>query len=586
MKQVLKNATKGAKKYIIGVLICSLISSFFTIYITKFISFAIDGVIMKKSVLPMYITNSFYSNEAKSQLVILAMYMLLFTIIISISNYIKSKFNTMFKLLMNKNLKEKLLEHTTYLEYADYIKYGKSQIIQRVSSDVNYVIDFVINKYNLIVDSIFIFIFSMYEIVNINVVASSTIGIIVLIISIMSVVYIKLTKPIVQKNIDLHEDLISRTMNAVYNPKAIKVFNREQKEIDDFNIVSENYRKNDTKLIDYLIFYELIGTGIRKFKDPIIFLVGGLLIINGKMNIGNLMILLTYSSNLLEYVVQLIYMINDVNEFLVPTNRINNFLQLDEEYKNEKIYPIDEISLEFKNVTININSITILENVSFKIEKGQTVYFVGNNGSGKSILLKTLLGFMNYDGDILLGGINIRKLNRATIRNYLGVVFQEPFIFSDTIRNNIDISHNFKDLEKIKNVAKICEIDEEISQLPNSYDELLGERGINLSGGQKQRISIARVLLQNKSIIAFDDVLSKVDNITKNKIIKNLRQSNKNMIAIYITQDLTKIPDSATVFFINNKKIVIDKQESLINNNENYYKLVDICKNVLGEINE
>ena len=586
MKQVLKIAIKGTKKYIIGILICSLISSFLMIYLTKFISFVVDGVIMQTSSLPAYITNSFYSDDIKAKLFILAIYMIIFVGIISLSNYIKSMFNTKFKLLMNKNLKERLLEHTTYLEYEDYIKYGKNQIIQRVSNDANYFVDFVTSKYNLIVDSIFILTFSMYNILNINAIVSSIISVIIIIIVIMSVVYLKVTKPIVKKNIDLHEDLISRTMNAVYNPKMIKIFNREQKEINDFNSISNEYRKNDTKLIDYLIYYELIGTGMRKFKDPAIFLIGGLLIINGKMNIGELMVLMTYSSNLLEYVVQLIYMVNDINHFLVPTDRISKFLRLEEESKNEKQYELNNISLEFKNVTISINSVKILEDVSFKIEEGQTVYLVGNNGSGKSILVKTLLGFLDYDGKILLGGVDIKELNRTTIRNYVGVVFQEPFIFSDTIKNNIDIFQNCKSLEEIKNIAKICEIDEEINKLPNKYDEILGERGINLSGGQKQRISIARTMLQKKSIMVFDDVLSKVDNITKNKITNNLRQNNKDMIAIYITQNLAKIPSNANVFFIDNKKVIIDKQENLINTNENYYKLIDICKNVVGEIDE
>lgn len=586
MKELFKIAIKGTKKYIIGILICSLISSFFMIQLTKFISYVIDGVIMQKSKLPQYITSSFYSENIRDKLIILAIYMLIFVGIISILNYMNSKFNTKFRLSMNKNLKSKLLEHMTYLEYGDYIKYGKHQILQRVSNDANYFVDFVTSKYNLIVESIFILIFSIYEILNINIIVSSVICVIIIAICIISIIYLKITKPIVKKNIDLHENIISRTMNAVYNPKMIKIFNREQKEIDEFNSISEEYRKNDIKLEDYLIYYELIGKGIRKFKDPVIFIIGGLLIINGKMNIGELMVLMTYSSNLLEYVVQLIYMVNNINHFLVPTDRISEFLKMKEENIEEKQYKLKNISLEFKEVTISINSIKILDNISFKIEKGQTIYLVGNNGSGKSILVKTLLGFIPYQGQILLGGIDIKRLNKSTIRNYIGVVFQESFIFSDTIKNNIDVLEKYKDLEEIKNITKICEIDNEILQFPNKYNEILGERGINLSGGQKQRISIARTLLQNKSVIIFDDVLSKIDNITKDKIKNNLKQYNKDMISIYITQDLSKIPNEETVFFIDNRKIIIDKQENLINKNENYYRLIEICKDIVGEINE
>lgn len=583
MKKIFRETMKKTEKYILGILICSLLSSFFTIYLTKYISFVIDGVIMQKNELPKYITTFFYNDNIYFKLTILAIFMLIIILIISISNYIKSIFNTKFRLKMNKNLKEEILEHTTYLEYNEYLSYGKNQILQRVSSDANNFVNFITNKYNLIVDSIFIFTFSMLEILNLNLTVSITITIIIFIMIIMSIIYFKLTKKIVKKNVDLHEILIQKIMNAVYQPKMIKIFNRQQQEIDDFNIVSDEYRNNDKKLIDYLIYYELIGTGIRKFKDPVIFLVGGLLIINGNMNIGQLMVLMTYSSNLLEYAVQLIYAVEGINEFLIPAKRINNFFTLKKENIKISGTNIKDVSIEFKNVTVQLDNTLILDNISFKIEKGKTVYLVGDNGSGKSLIVKILLGYIPYEGQILLGDKDIKNISNNTLRNILGVVFQEPFIFSDTIRNNIDIFNKYKDIEKIRKIANICEIDKEIKQFPKGYDEMIGERGITLSGGQRQRISIARVLLQDKSIMIFDDVLSKVDNETRTKITDNLRKINKNMIKIYITQDLTNIPNKATVFFIDNKRIICDTQENLKKQNKNYNKLINICNNIIGE---
>ena len=451
--------------------------------------------------------------------------------------------------------------------------------MQRIGSDSNSFIEFVSSKYNLILDSIFTLIFSIYEITNLNIIISISIMCIVFIIAIMSIIYFKLTKPIVNKNIELHEKLISTTMNAIYNPKMIKIFNREEKEIENFNKISEKYRKNDKKLIDYLIYYELIASGIRKLKNPIIFLICGLLIVNGKMNIGALVVLMSYSTNLLNYIVQIMYAIEGINEFLVPTNRINNFLKLYEEPKEQKKITLNEISLEFINVTIKINKTEIVSNISFKISKGQTIFLVGNNGAGKSMIIKVLLGFIPYEGTILLGGIDIQTLNKKTLRKCIGVVFQEPYIISDTVKNNIDMFDEF-DLNDVEEIAKLCQIHEEIEKFPDKYNELLGDRGTKLSGGQKQRISIARTLIQNNPIIIFDDVLSKIDNITKEKIVNNLKQFNKQKITIYITQELDKIPNDSMVFFLDNGKIVMGK---LINRNENYNKLISICNNMIGE---
>ena len=160
MKEVLKIATNRVKRYMLEILICSIISSFLMINLIKFISYLIDGVIMNTSTLPQYLQNSFYSNDIQSKLIVLTIYMIVFIIIISISNYIKSMFSTKLKLSMNKNLRIELLNHTTYLEYMDYINYEKNKILQRVSSDTNAFVDFFIDKYNLVVDSIFTLIFS------------------------------------------------------------------------------------------------------------------------------------------------------------------------------------------------------------------------------------------------------------------------------------------------------------------------------------------------------------------------------------------------------------------------------------------
>ena len=155
MKKVINTAINGAKRYMFGILICSLVTSFFAIHLTKYISYIIDGVIKQTMELPPYIKRSFFIDSTEGKLFVLVIYMILLVLIISIANYIKNIFNTKFRLTMNKNLKSELLNHATYLEYKEYIKYGKSQILQRIGSDSNSFIEFVSSKYNLILDSIF-----------------------------------------------------------------------------------------------------------------------------------------------------------------------------------------------------------------------------------------------------------------------------------------------------------------------------------------------------------------------------------------------------------------------------------------------
>ncbi|MCI8362679.1 MAG: ABC transporter ATP-binding protein [Clostridia bacterium] len=582
MKQLLKQMYKGVKKYIAGILICGIISSFFNVQLTKFVMYMIDGAVTNKAQIPEFVTMFFYQNEIYYKLLVLAIFMFGFIIIISLSNYIRNYYTTKMRLGINQNLKTLLLNHSTYLEYMEYAKQEKSQILQRISTDSNNILNFIMDKYNLLVDSVFILFFSMIEIFKLNILVSAVISTIITIIVVMSIWYFKKTKQIVRKNVTLHETLIEKTLNAIYYPKMIKLFNREEKEIKDFDNVNEEYLKNDKKLVDYLIYYELIGSGVRNLKDPAIILIGGIFFALGKMNIGALIVLITYSNNILEYILQLIYAVEGINDFLVPLERIRKYLELKEEKQDNNCEEIKETKLEFKDVSITIQNKKILSHTSFTLEKGQSIYLVGDNGSGKSIIIKVLLGFIPYEGTILIGGENLKNLSLSTIRDYIGVVFQEPFIFSDTVRNNIDIQGKYS-LKKVKEISKMCEILGEIENLQDGYQTILGERGIDLSGGQKQRISIARTLIQDKKIIIFDDVLSKLDNVTKEKIKEHMEQNYNHQIKIYITQDIRRIPEEAIVFFKQKDSIVISKQKELKEKNDEYKKILQMYNNMIGE---
>ncbi len=573
-------------KVILMIVISSAIICFFNVVMAKFIIYVVDGIVMNSIDLPNYLTIFFYNDNKLSKIIVAAIFMIIMALIIAIFNYIRSKYNTKLRLGMNINIKKLLLEHTTFLDYKEYIKYDNSQILQRVGSDSSNYISYINDKLNLILNTIFYTFFSLNVIIELNFKVCLILSIIILIIVLMSIWYCISTKNIVNKKVSLSEGLIKKTMNSIYNPKMIKMTNNQYNEINNFNINSEEYLKYDIKEIDYLIYYELIASGIKNLSTPIIYLVCGIMIINGEMQIGGLMAILTYSTTMLNYFQNILYAVEGINSFLVPSRRIKEFLGLNEEKlicKN-KITP-DYKKIQFKNVSVKFDNQTVLQNLNFVINKGEDIYLVGSNGSGKSILTKLLLGFIPYEGNILIDNIELRDLHKAKLRENIGLCFQTPYIFSDTIKNNIDCYEN-QNIDKIKNVCKICELDKEIQALANNYDELLGERGINLSGGQKQRINIARLLIQNKKVLIFDDVLSKLDNNTKNKIVENLNEKFPNNINIFITHDLLRIPRNSRVLFINNKTIIDSTNIKLEKENIDYKRMINICKNDVGGLYE
>lgn len=584
--KLFKSTIKNLHKEILMIVISSGIISFLNVIIAKFIVYIVDGIVMKNIELPSYLTMFFYSDDTLSKIIIVAILMIIMAFIISIFNYIRSKYNTMLRLSMNKNIKNLLLKHTTYLEYNKYVGYENSQILQRVSSDSSNYISYINDKLNLFFNTIFYTFFSLNVIIELNFKVCLILSIIILIVIIMSVWYCIKTKSIVNKKVTLSEGLIKKTMNSTYNPKIIKMTNNQKNEIKKFNNNSDEYLKYDIKEIDYLIYYELIASGIKALSVPIIYLFCGIMIINGHMKVGGLMAILTYSTTMLNYFQNVIYAVEGINSFLVPAQRIKEFLNLDEEDLICKdIVASDYKKIEFRNVSVKFENQVVFEKLNFTIKKGENVYLVGSNGSGKSIITKLLLGFIEYEGDIFIDDIDLKDLNKTKLRENIGLCFQTPYIFSDTIKNNIDCFEN-KKIEEIKKICKICELDQEIEKNPNKYDELLGERGINLSGGQKQRINIARLLIQNKKVLIFDDVLSKLDNNTKNKIVENLNESFPDNINIFITHDLLRIPKGSRVLFIDDKTVIDSTNTKLQKDNENYKKLIDICENVVGGLYE
>ena len=477
--KLFKATIENLYKVILMIIISSAIICFFNVVMAKFIIYVVDGIVMSNVNLPNYLTTFFYNDSKLSKIIVAAIFMVIMAFIISIFNYIRSKYNTKLRLGMNNNIKNLLLRHTTYLDYNSYIGYENSQILQRIASDSSNYISYINDKLNLILNTIFYTFFSLNVIIELNFKVCLILSIIILIIILMSVWYCINTKNIVDKKVTLSEGLIKKTMNSIYNPKMIKMTNNQNNEIHRFNINSEEYLKYDIKEIDYLIYYELIASGIKSLSTPIIYLVCGIMIINDNMQIGGLMAILTYSTTMLSYFQNVIYAVEGINDFLVPARRIKEFLNLNEEdliCKN--IVTPDYKKIEFKNVNIKFDNQIVLEDINFAINEGENIYLVGSNGSGKSVLTKLLLGFISYEGSILIDDVELRDLHKTKLRENIGLCFQTPYIFSDTIKNNIDCYEN-KNIDKIKDICKIWELDKEIQEFANNYNELLAERGIN-----------------------------------------------------------------------------------------------------------
>ena len=585
MKKSFFNRTlKGTKGFIILILILSAIYSKLIVYIPMFIQYALDGVIMEdENVIPNIIRNLFYTDDKISKIIVLALVLIMLNILIFIVNYIKSKINTKFNLRINRNVKELILEHIPKIEYMQFSNIDKSNVIQRVNNDATTYSEFFNSQINLFFDTIFIIIFAVAQTLKLNSTVGLFIAIICVLILILSIWYFKSSKQLVEDIVESNREVINKSTIEIEESKMLKIFNRRDKEIDDFKKMNSEYKKKEIKLEKKKVIYGIGTHTLRNFKEPFILLWGGILVVQGKMTLATISILLSYATKIFAYLHESVDKLKSVNEFIVAYKKLSKLMKLDEDIEKNQDVKLDG-DITFKNVTIKLNDNTILENLNFIINKNENVAIIGDNGSGKTVISKTLIGFYDYTGDIYIGKNNIKNVSKKSLRDYIGVVLQDTYLFTDTIENNINITNKFIKAKDVINACKLADIYEDIKCFNETIDYMIGKGGNNISGGQKQRLAIARTLIKQTSFIVFDDSLSKLDTKTKMNILNNI--INLKIGAIIISHDVEIVKKCDKVLFINNKTIEVGKHEELMNSNKVYKEIIEVSQNKILEDEE
>lgn len=476
MKNSFFNRTlKGTKIYIIITLILSAISSKLVVYVPMFIQYALDGVIMEQeSVIPKYIRNLFYSSDKISNIVILTIILILVNILIFIVNYTKSKINTKFNLRINRNVKEIVLEHMPKLEYMEFSSIDKANVIQRVNNDAATYSEFFNSQINLFFDTIFIVIFAVAQTLKLNTTVGLFIALTCLVIVILSIWYFKKSKPLVESIVEMNKEVINKTTISTQESKMLKIFNRRNIEIQDFKKMNSEYKAKEIKLAKLKVWYGIGTHSLRNFKEPFILLWGGILVVQGKLTLATISILLTYATKILGYVYKTVDKLKLINEFFIAYKKLSNLMKYKEDIeKNPNIILSGDIV--FKNVTIKINENTILENLNFTIKQGENIAIIGDNGSGKTIIAKTLIGFYEYAGEIYIGKYNIKEVSKKSLRNYIGMVLQDTYLFTDTIKNNINITQKAVTNKKIIEVCKLADVYDDIKCFDGNIEYMIGK---------------------------------------------------------------------------------------------------------------
>lgn len=374
-------------------------------------------------------------------------------------------------------------------------------------------------------------------------------------------------------------EINSAVESSISGARTTKIFTNEDYEFSKFEKSNQNFF--DAKRLYYKAMAGMHSKMefVTHILSVIILAVGGFYIMKGKMTLGDLVAANMFVAAFLQPIRRLANFVEQFSTGMAGFMRFSEMMQIHEEMpeKTDAVELSEKIeSVDFENVSFDYSeNFPVLKNISFEVKKGQTVAFVGPSGGGKTTLCNLLARFYEVkDGSIKINGIDIRDYKLKSLRSQIGFVQQDVFMFAGTIRENIAYGRPDATEAEIIEAAKEAEIYDDIMNMQNGFDSVIGERGIKLSGGQKQRISIARVFLKNPPVLVLDEATSALDSITEQKIQSAFDRLCSGRTAFVIAHRLSTIKNADKIAVLENHKIVESgTHEQLLSKKGEYFNL-------------
>lgn len=355
--------------------------------------------------------------------------------------------------------------------------------------------------------------------------------------------------------------------------KAYSLENQYQNQLIDLSEESKTKSLHLAKANSMFgpLMLALIGT-----SNLVVIYFGGMMYINGNIqSIGTIAEFILYINMLTWPVASFGWVSSMVQEAEASQKRINEFLKIQPDIQNQQPNATTiQGSIEFKNVALTYDDthIEAIRDVSFTVKKGETLAILGKTGSGKSTILSLICRL--YDttqGEILIDGVPIQQVNLFNLRNSIGTVPQDAFLFSDTIKNNIKFGNENATEEQVVEAAKKAAVHDNIMQFTHTYETVLGERGITLSGGQKQRVSIARALIKNAAVLLLDDCLSAVDTETEEIILNHLMEFCRDKTTVIVSHRVSSAKNADKIIVLDQGRIIQQGTHNQLINQDGYY---------------
>ncbi len=552
----------GSKAYFAIAVASSLITTVLNALTPQIFRFSIDSVLGGSE----YI----YLSE---HLWILALLLIAAAALSGVSQYICRSNTAMAGENFAKNIRDALFVHVQKLPMKWHDQNQTGDIIQRCTSDVEVIRNFVVTQLLEVFRTVFLVVASFAMMLYMNVKLSLVVLAFIPVVVLYSAIFYRL---IAKRFVDADEaegELSTVVQENATGVRVVRAFGREKFEMDRFREKNEIFAKLWIRLGTLSGLYWGVGDLITGFQVVTVIVLGTVETVKGTISVGEFIAFASYNTTLVWPIRGLGRILSDMSKAGVSFERVDYIIRAEEEaytgvkakaHVNEK----RSFDITFDHVSFSYEfGKEVLRDVSFSIPQGYTFGILGGTGSGKSTIVQLLTRLymlsdeacpprrnMSY-GSIRIGGRDIKEIPLEQLRKDVGMVLQEPFLYSRTIRENIAACAPDASMEEIRHAAKIACIDDAVMSFPDGYDTLVGERGVTLSGGQRQRVAIARMLLQKAPILVFDDSLSAVDSQTDSLIRKALSEYMEHATVILISHRITTLMGADQILVLNHGQV-------------------------------
>ena len=506
-------------------------------------------------VLPSFLIKFINDNSPKSMILSVSIIYAAVSVIGTIANFLSRYFRTLHFQYLTMDLGKKYYSHVLDLPKSEYSKRSTGDIIQRNTEDCRRIANlfnstlFEIARiiFTIITLSIQIFVLSK------SIFITSVVAIVICLAFAWYYGYFKY-KPREIQSSKYYSELNSTIQQSVTNYSLVKSFANEEYEYDKFKTINDKKEQNNYHVNNLHCIYWLLSDTLTTIYLTVCFVILGVSFFNGNMSLAVVGALVGLVSKVLSNAPRLVNHITSFVRTFIAAGRVNEYFKLETEYKEDGTITKEIIgNIEFKNVYMKYDTEDILKDISFTLNEGQTLGIVGKSGSGKTSIVNLLTKLDDYyKGSIRIDGVELKEYKKKCIRDNIGVVLQDAYIFSKTIKENLMILLD-DDRIDLDMYLKRVSLDEDINKFESGLETIVGERGVTLSGGQRQRMSLLRTIIKNKKILILDDTLSAVDNVVSRQIKNSIKK--EKATTIIISHNLLNVKDADKIIVLEDGKI-------------------------------